>query len=110
MSDPTRPEESAAGAGVTGTAKPSTAPDSERTLPMNDASAPPPASGDAAEPAAAASDAAPEAKVPPPRPKPRFPALVRAWRSHRPVEGQVVQVIKGGYEVRVGKARAFCPH
>jgi small subunit ribosomal protein S1 len=38
------------------------------------------------------------------------PALARAFRSHRPVEGKVVQVIKGGYEVRVGRTRAFCPH
>jgi small subunit ribosomal protein S1 len=44
------------------------------------------------------------------RRKPRFPALVRAFRSERPVEGTIVQVIKGGYEVRVGRARGFCPH
>jgi small subunit ribosomal protein S1 len=44
------------------------------------------------------------------RRKPRFPALVRAFRSERPVEGTIVQVIKGGYEIRVGKARGFCPH
>jgi small subunit ribosomal protein S1 len=46
----------------------------------------------------------------PPKPRLRHPALVRAWRSRRPVEGEVAQVIKGGYEVRLGKARAFCPH
>jgi small subunit ribosomal protein S1 len=46
----------------------------------------------------------------PARRKPRFPALVRAFRSQRPVEGKVVQVVKGGYEIRVGRARGFCPH
>jgi small subunit ribosomal protein S1 len=44
------------------------------------------------------------------RRKARFPALVRAFRSQRPIEGKIVQVIKGGYEVRVGRARGFCPH
>jgi len=42
--------------------------------------------------------------------KPRYPHLLRAFRTQRPVEGTVVGVIKGGYEVRLGKARAFCPH
>lgn len=42
--------------------------------------------------------------------KPRFPALMRAFRTHVPVEGIVEKVIKGGYEVKVGKARGFCPH
>jgi len=28
----------------------------------------------------------------------------------QPVEGQIVQVIKGGYEVKIGQARGFCPH
>ena len=36
--------------------------------------------------------------------------LERAWKSHIPVEGQVQKEIKGGYEVRVGKERAFCPY
>ena len=36
--------------------------------------------------------------------------LQRAWKSHIPVEGQVVREIKGGYEVRVGKERTFCPY
>jgi small subunit ribosomal protein S1 len=40
----------------------------------------------------------------------RNPALVRAWRTGRPVLGTVERVIKGGYEVRVGRARGFCPH
>jgi small subunit ribosomal protein S1 len=47
---------------------------------------------------------------PHPRRRTRFPELVRAFRSKRPIEGTVAQVIKGGYEVRVGKARGFCPH
>jgi small subunit ribosomal protein S1 len=51
-----------------------------------------------------------EKSAPRARRKPRFPALVRAFRSERPVEGTIVQVIKGGYEVRVGRARGFCPH
>jgi small subunit ribosomal protein S1 len=50
------------------------------------------------------------AAVSPPRPKPRYPRLVRAFRSKRPVEGRVVGVIKGGYEVRLREARGFCPH
>jgi len=40
----------------------------------------------------------------------RDPALARAFRSRRPVEGKISGVIKGGYEVRVGRSRAFCPH
>ena len=39
----------------------------------------------------------------------RNTALYRAYRANRSVEGKVVEVIKGGYEVRVGKARGFCP-
>lgn len=42
--------------------------------------------------------------------KPVNSALARAFRSHRTIEGQVIGVIKGGYEVRVGAARGFCPH
>jgi small subunit ribosomal protein S1 len=40
----------------------------------------------------------------------RNSTLVRAFRSGRPVEGTIERVIKGGYEVRVGRARGFCPH
>ncbi|GAB4266935.1 MAG: hypothetical protein Kow0092_20060 [Deferrisomatales bacterium] len=36
-------------------------------------------------------------------------ALEQAYRSGIPVEGRVVKVIKGGYEVRVSGTRAFCP-
>jgi small subunit ribosomal protein S1 len=42
--------------------------------------------------------------------KARFPTLVRAFRSGRPVDGTIVEVIKGGYTVKLGKAHGFCPH
>jgi small subunit ribosomal protein S1 len=32
-----------------------------------------------------------------------------AFRAHLPVEGKVEREVKGGYEVRVGRQRAFCP-
>ena len=54
-----------------------------------------------------------EAGAPPvPRPKrrPKDAAVARAFRLGLPVEGRVEQVIKGGYEVRVGRSRGFCPH
>lgn len=35
--------------------------------------------------------------------------LEDAFRSGLPVEGKVEREIKGGYEVRVGRSRAFCP-
>jgi len=35
--------------------------------------------------------------------------LENAWRNDIPVEGVVEKEIKGGYEVQIGKARAFCP-
>lgn len=41
---------------------------------------------------------------------PRASSLYRALRSRRPVAGRVESVIKGGYEIRVGKVRGFCPH
>jgi small subunit ribosomal protein S1 len=37
-------------------------------------------------------------------------ALYRSFRSHRPVEGRVERVIRGGFEVNVARARGFCPH
>jgi small subunit ribosomal protein S1 len=55
----------------------------------------------------AASSAKPRAKAPR---QTRVASLYRALRSGRPIEGQVGQVIKGGYEVRLGKVRGFCPH
>lgn len=36
-------------------------------------------------------------------------AVEEAWRSEIPVEGRVIQVVKGGFEVRVSGLRAFCP-
>lgn len=44
------------------------------------------------------------------RRRPRDPALARAFRTGRPVTGKVEKAIKGGFEVRVGKSRAFCPY
>ncbi len=41
--------------------------------------------------------------------KPPNTAMIRAYRSGKPVQGKIVEVIKGGYEVRVGGARGFCP-
>jgi small subunit ribosomal protein S1 len=35
--------------------------------------------------------------------------LEDAYRSGLPVEGKVEQEVKGGYEVRIGRQRAFCP-
>src|SRR5215211_4719864 len=32
-----------------------------------------------------------------------------AFRSGLPVEGKVEQEVKGGYEVRIARQRAFCP-
>ena len=49
------------------------------------------------------------AKPQPPR-KPRDPAVIRAFRAGHPIDGMVERVIKGGYEVRVGRCRGFCPH
>ncbi len=35
--------------------------------------------------------------------------LEGAFRSSLPVEGKVEEVVKGGYEVRIARQRAFCP-
>ena len=35
--------------------------------------------------------------------------LEDAYRSGLPVEGRVEKDIKGGYEIKIGRARAFCP-
>ncbi|BCS35539.1 30S ribosomal protein S1 [Luteitalea sp. TBR-22] len=35
--------------------------------------------------------------------------LAEAWHARLPVEGTVQGVIKGGYEVKVARSRAFCP-
>ena len=49
------------------------------------------------------------AKPQPPR-KPRDPVVIRAFRAGQPIDGLVEKVIKGGFEVRVGRCRGFCPH
>jgi small subunit ribosomal protein S1 len=83
---------------------------------------PPPADAETEpEPTATTSEGAPsderheaEATKHPPKPhpprRPRDPAVIRAYRSGQPMEGLVEKVIKGGYEVRIGKCRGFCPH
>lgn len=45
-----------------------------------------------------------------PRSRPRDAAVMRAYRTGLPLDGTVEKVIKGGYEVRIGKTRGFCPH
>jgi small subunit ribosomal protein S1 len=65
-----------------------------------------PHDGEAVSPPAG--ERAPHAR--PPRRKPRDPAIARAFRAGLPVDGTVEKVIKGGYEVQVGKCRGFCPH
>jgi len=35
--------------------------------------------------------------------------LEDAYRARLPVEGKIEKVVKGGYEVRIGRQRAFCP-
>ena len=35
--------------------------------------------------------------------------LEEAYRSRLPVEGKVEKAVKGGYEVRIGRSRGFCP-
>ena len=36
--------------------------------------------------------------------------LEQAWKSGIPVEGKVEKEIKGGFEIKLGNARAFCPY
>lgn len=36
--------------------------------------------------------------------------LEKAYQSGLPVEGSVEKIIKGGFEVKIGTARAFCPY
>jgi small subunit ribosomal protein S1 len=52
----------------------------------------------------------PKAAKPQPPRKPRDPAVIRAFRSGQPMDGLVERVIKGGYEIRIGRCRGFCPH
>jgi len=73
-------------------------------------SEPPAPSARLGEPEAAVSE--PPAKRPS-RPAARRrspdPALARSFRTGRPVAGRVEKAIKGGFEVRIGRTRAFCP-
>jgi small subunit ribosomal protein S1 len=46
----------------------------------------------------------------PRRPRPRDPAIMRAFRTGLPLDGTVEKIIKGGYEVKIGKGHGFCPH
>jgi len=84
-----------------------------------DASAIPtaPAEGDGAgstspetDPAEPSADTVPEAAAKPVRRRPKDPAVARAHRTGQPMQGTVAAVIKGGYEIRLGRSRAFCPH
>ena len=36
--------------------------------------------------------------------------LENAWKNGIPVEGHVEKEIKGGFEVKIGDSRAFCPY
>ena len=89
---------------------PEAVPQADGEPPAHEASSEPPETPQ--EPAAteaeapAAAEAA--AKKPAPR-KPRDPAVIRAFRAGQPVQGTVEKVIKGGYEVKVGRCRGFCP-
>jgi small subunit ribosomal protein S1 len=40
----------------------------------------------------------------------RTASLYRSFRTRRSLEGRVERVIKGGYEVKLGRVRGFCPH
>ncbi len=52
----------------------------------------------------------PAGKIGPKHPRPgRNPSLFRAFRAGRAVEGTITRTIKGGYEVKVGGSRGFCP-
>ncbi len=70
------------------------------------------ADGEPPEAPEAVSASGPPQVVAKPQPsrKPRDPAVIRAFRAGHPVDGLVEKVIKGGYEVRVGRCRGFCPH
>ncbi len=75
-----------------------------------------PAPAETESPPPAAAEAAPKQEPPaaprekPPRSRPRDAAVMRAYRTGLPVDGTVERVIKGGYEVTIGKSRGFCPH
>jgi small subunit ribosomal protein S1 len=82
------------------------APTEPETAPAAEFEPSPPIVTEPALPAEA--QAAPREK--PPRSRPRDAAVMRAYRTGLPLDGTVEKVIKGGYEVRIGKSRGFCPH
>jgi small subunit ribosomal protein S1 len=65
--------------------------------------------GEASESGSSSADRAPRVRTSRAR-QMRLASLYRSFRSGRPIEGLVEGVIKGGYEVRLGKIRGFCPH
>jgi len=70
------------------------------------------ADGDAsaeADPAAAEKAATEKAAAEKAR-QARIAPLYRAFRAKRSMNGRVEGLIKGGFEIRLGKVRAFCPH
>jgi len=91
----------------TGEAAPSAAEETRSAASDDSVEAPVPDETQAPAKEGKKADAASDA---PARRRARHPALLRAFRAGRPIEGTVTEVIKGGYEVRVGKARGFCPH
>jgi len=51
-----------------------------------------------------------DSKTPAKKPRrARAASLFRSFRSGRPLDGRIEKVIKGGFEVRLGKVRGFCP-
>lgn len=63
----------------------------------------------AAEPAAEAAQTSPTQRTRGVR-QSKVASLYRSLRSGRSLEGSIEKVIKGGYEVKLGKIRGFCPH
>jgi small subunit ribosomal protein S1 len=91
--------------GPAAAAEPDAAPEPESgTEPPAHEDAPP---TDAEPPALSGAHPAPTR---PQRRRPRDAGVARAFRAGLPVDGKVEKVIKGGYEVQVGKCRGFCPH
>lgn len=100
--EPDAPEGAAPEAAATGDAETPPADGGESPSASDAAAATPQGEGSAA----AKADGG-EASSAPRRPK--YPALARAFRSRRPVKGRIADVVKSGWEVRIGKVRAFCP-
>ncbi|MCP3982564.1 MAG: S1 RNA-binding domain-containing protein [bacterium] len=95
-------------------AQPAEAPATE---PAQEAAAPPTEGADdvAATSKAEPGTSEPAEKKKKPGPRSSLPqalrsSLYRSFRAGLPIEGKVEKVIKGGYEVKLGKVRAFCPH